>query len=149
MVRPFAVPFALAGLFACSSAGSGTKPTADAFTGDYVLSTVGGSNLPRHLDTNQVTGAFDVLKSGALSFPDRGHVVVLSTMDRYDSATAVAVPESQAVTYTLGRLPTQAFLIASGSAGDTVGSVIVPAPNQLALNYRGANGIGTYLFVRR
>jgi len=133
---------------ACSSDTRGTNPTTDPFTGDYVLSTVGGSSLPRHLDTNLVSGAFDVLRSGALSFPDAGHIVVSSTIDRYDSATAPAVTEARVDTYTLGRLPTQAFLIPSGSTGDTVASIIVPAANQLALNYRGPNGIGTYLFLR-
>jgi hypothetical protein len=58
------------------------------------------------------------------------------------------VTEARVDTYTLGRLPTQAFLIPSGSTGDTVASIIVPAANQLALNYRGPNGIGTYLFLR-
>lgn len=133
---------------ACSSDTTATNPATDPFTGGYVLSTVGSGSLPRHVDTNLVTGSFHVLRSGALSFPDAGHIVVSSTIDRYDSATAPAVTESRSDTYTLGRLPTQAFLIPSGSAADTVASIIVPAANQLALNYRGANGIGTYLYLR-
>ena len=133
---------------ACSSDSSATNPTADPFTGSYVLSTVGGANLPRHLDTVPATGAFDVIRSGALSFPDRGHIVVSSAMDTYDTVTAHAVQVSRTDTFALGRLPTQAFLIDPRSPGDTVASIIVPAASQLALNYHVANSIGTYLFVR-
>jgi hypothetical protein len=133
---------------ACSSDSSATNPTADPFMGSYVLSTVGGASLPRHLDTIPATGAYDVILSGTLSFPDRGHVVVSSTKNMYDTVTAPAVQVSRTDTFTLGRLPTQAFLIDPRSPGDTVASIIVPGANQLALNYHVVNSIGTYLFVR-
>ncbi|HEY4218310.1 MAG TPA: hypothetical protein VGM67_14310 [Gemmatimonadaceae bacterium] len=133
---------------ACSSSNEATNPATDPFTGSYVLSTLAGVSLPRHVDTNLTTGGYDILESGSLSFPDQGHIIVSFSMIHHDSATTPPVTLSQTDTYTLGRLPTQAFLMSQTSAGDTVASIIVPAASQLALNYHIANGPGTYLFVR-
>lgn len=148
-MRCVALAAALA-FIACSSSTSDgtTNPTGDAFTGSYVLSTVGGAGLPRDLDTNVSNGGYDVLRSGSLSFPTSSRIAITSTKVQYltDKSPGVTIVSND--TFDLGRLPTQAFVTRRGSVADTIGVIIVPSPNRLALDYRGAGGIGTYLFVR-
>jgi hypothetical protein len=113
-----------------------------------VLSTVGGTNLPRVLDTEVVHGGYDVLLSGALSFPTPSQIVISRTRNQYltDKSPVVTIVDND--TFDLGRLPAQAFLTRRGFPADTIGGIIVPSTNHLALDYRGPFGLGTYLFVR-
>jgi hypothetical protein len=140
---------AAAALMACGSDNGGTNPPGDPFAGSYDLATIGGTNLPRKLDTNAVTGGFDVLRSAGLTFPSFSVIAVSTSTDTYADSTARAVNVMRTDTFDLGRLPTQGFLLRRGSVADTIAAMIVPSLNHLALDYRGATGIGTYLFVRR
>ncbi len=131
----------------CGSDNGSTSPVGDPFSGSYDLATIGGRTLPLKFGTN-AAGAYGVLRSVALSFPTFSSIVVSSSTDTYADAKASAVTVLQTDTYDLGRLPAQAFLLRQGSVADTVPAMIVPSINHLALDYRGAYGLGTYVFVR-
>jgi hypothetical protein len=139
---------ALLALAASCSAANTVVPSGDPFAGTYTLATVAKVSVPGTISIDTTTGGSTFIRSGSIAFVDAHHLVFSLASETRATGTSSPVSVSQATTFAIGRLPTQAFVIDEQNPSDTVAVITIPSSGRLAWDFLGVGGSGTYLFTR-